>query len=53
MTLSTRFRFQSAAEKRQLERLARRARLSLANYIRSRMDLKPLAHGGKRRKTKN
>jgi hypothetical protein len=48
MTLSTRFRFESLDEKKKLERQAKRANLSLANYLRARLDLTPLAHGGAR-----
>jgi hypothetical protein len=48
MTLSTRFRFSSIEEKRKLEAMAKKAKLSLANYLRASLKLAPLAHGGAR-----
>lgn len=40
--------FDSESEKKQVERLAQRAKLSFSNYVRSRLDLEPLARGGAR-----
>ncbi|MBO0721338.1 MAG: hypothetical protein J2P41_10985 [Blastocatellia bacterium] len=48
MTVTTLIRFASIEEKKKIERLARISRLSLANYVRMRLDLEPLAHGGPR-----
>jgi hypothetical protein len=46
-TIEFKIRF-TAEEKKKVEREAKRARLSFSNYVRSRLELGPIARGGAR-----
>lgn len=48
MAVNVLIRFASAEEKKKVDLLAKKARLSFSNYVRQRLDLEPLAHGGPR-----
>jgi len=48
MAVSVLIRFQDHDEKAKAVKLAKKAKMSVSNYIRSLLEMAPLAHGGAR-----